>query len=165
MVGEQSDTHHHGQTAASSPRHAQPTKHYDKAKKNLAQTLDSCSSSVRTRSGPTWTPPPTLKPHRPPTRASQIEFCNELIAQGMQMARAAAAQAMREAEEQTAAIPPARRRTRDPNLAFIRSPAKSASSSPWPPVWPQPPKLPSRSKTPRPPPDRRRPHYREPPLS
>ena len=52
--------------------------------------------------------------------ASQIAFCQELIELGMQMARAAAAQAAREAEEETAAIPPARRRTRDPNLAFIR---------------------------------------------
>ncbi len=64
------------------------------------------------------THPKASQPANP--AASQIEFCNELIAQGMQMARAAAAQAMREAEEQTAAIPPARRRTRDPNLAFIR---------------------------------------------
>ena len=51
---------------------------------------------------------------------SQIAFCHELIELGMQMARTAAAQAMREAEEQTAAMPPNRRRTRDPNLAFIR---------------------------------------------
>ena len=62
----------------------------------------------------------TTHPEATQPAASQLAFCNELIELGMQMARTAAAQAMREAEEQTAAMPPNRRRTRDPNLAFIR---------------------------------------------